>query len=59
MFSITPWFNRGLLRIINSNRVSRLSASIGLGGAMQAVKRLQERMWLGWTLMALARKRFP
>lgn len=57
LFSITPRFNRGLLRIVNSGRLSRIAASTGLAGAMRSFHRLEERLWLGWTLMALARKR--
>jgi SAM-dependent methyltransferase len=60
MFSITPQFNRGFLRILNSNRIARLNARVGLSGITTIMKQWQERMWLGWTLMALARKRpFP
>jgi 2-polyprenyl-3-methyl-5-hydroxy-6-metoxy-1,4-benzoquinol methylase len=57
LFSITPRFNRGLLlRTINSNRMKRLANSAGLGSVLREVHRLEEKMWLGWTLMALAVK---
>jgi 2-polyprenyl-3-methyl-5-hydroxy-6-metoxy-1,4-benzoquinol methylase len=57
LFSVTPQFNCGALRIVNSPRVKRLAASAGLSGVTDIVKKLQEHAWLGWTLMALARKR--
>lgn len=57
MFSITPRFNRGVLRRLNSGRLNSAAARIGLGPAMRGLRRLQERADLGWTLMALARKR--
>jgi 2-polyprenyl-3-methyl-5-hydroxy-6-metoxy-1,4-benzoquinol methylase len=57
LFSITPKFNRGLLKIVNSERVHRPLRAIGFGGVVDSITRLQERAWLGWTLMALARKR--
>jgi hypothetical protein len=56
LFSITPQFNRGFLRLLNSNKLTTLAASLGLGGVMAEMKRREERAWLGWTLMALARK---
>lgn len=57
LFSITPQFNRGFLRIPNSKKLRRIAQTIGLGGLAARVKKLQEEAWLGWTLMALARKR--
>jgi 2-polyprenyl-3-methyl-5-hydroxy-6-metoxy-1,4-benzoquinol methylase len=57
IFTITPQFNRGVLRIVNSNQLRHLAKTIGLGGLMAQVKRAQEKAGLGWTLMARARKR--
>lgn len=57
MFSITPRFNRGALRLLNSRRLNAVVSRAGLGTAMRAVRRLEEAADLGWTLMALARKR--
>lgn len=57
LFSITPKYDRGLLKIINSDRVRRVLGQVGLGFVRDAVNRVQERAWMGWTLMALARKR--
>ena len=57
LFSITPKFNRGPLKIINSERLHRPVRAIGLGGLIDSVTRMQEKAWLGWTLMALRRKR--
>lgn len=55
--SITPQFNRGLLRIPNSYKINRLASAIRLDPIMRLIQRTQERAWLGWTLMALGRKR--
>lgn len=57
LFSITPHFNRGVLRYLNSGRLQRYAENIKLGTPLKKIKQLEERMWLGWTLMALARKR--
>jgi SAM-dependent methyltransferase len=57
LFSVTPQFNCGALRIVNSPRAKRLAASAGLSTLTDVIKRIQERAWFGWTLMALARKR--
>ena len=57
LFSITPQYNRGLLNIINSDKLRRLLNAIGLGFILNLLTRLQERAWMGWTLVALARKR--
>lgn len=57
LFSISPQFNRGFLRIVNSHRLRRLAASAGIAPVMAHVRKLEERAWLGWTLMALASKR--
>jgi SAM-dependent methyltransferase len=56
LFSITPQCNRGVLRVINSGKLHSAMATVGLGQVGRAVKRLQENMWLGWTLMCLAQK---
>lgn len=53
IFSITPKANRGLMRIINSRTFNRpVRALVG-----RRLDRLKEAAGLGWTLMALARKR--
>jgi len=57
MFSITPQFNSGYLRYLNSSKLGSLFASIGLDAVNKFVKTSQEKAWLGWTIMALARKR--
>jgi len=57
LFSVTPQFNRGLLRFLNAPKAKRLAAAAGLPVVNTAIKKAQERAWLGWTLMALARKR--
>ena len=57
LFSITPKFNRGALKIVNSERLHRPARAIGLGGLVDSITRMQEKAWLGWTLMALGRKR--
>ena len=56
LFSLTPQCNRGVLRLINSTKVHGAMAAIGLGQLGRTVKRLQENLWLGWTLMCLAQK---
>lgn len=57
LFSITPRFNRGVLRILNSGRLAAAASRAGLGPAMRGLRRLEEMADLGWTLMARARKR--
>lgn len=57
MFSITPQFNSGWLRYLNSQRLHLLLGKLGLGAANRLLRNLQERAWLGWSLMVLARKR--
>lgn len=53
LFSATPRGNRGVWRFINSTAVNApIRAVVG-----NRFERLKERMGLGWTLMALARKR--
>jgi 2-polyprenyl-3-methyl-5-hydroxy-6-metoxy-1,4-benzoquinol methylase len=53
IFSITPKANKGLMRIINSRTFNRpVRALVG-----RRLDRLKEAAGLGWTLMALARKR--
>lgn len=54
--SITPRFNRGWLRIVNSYKINQLARKVAPPVA-NWVKTTQEKAWLGWTLMALARKR--
>jgi len=56
LFSITPIFNRGLLRLVNSYKLEKLLTMIRLGNVVTRVKKVQQDAWLGWTLMALARK---
>jgi SAM-dependent methyltransferase len=57
MFSITPQFNSGWLRYVNSRKLRALFSAIGLNAINKFIKGGQEKTWLGWTLMALARKR--
>jgi hypothetical protein len=57
LLSITPQCNRGLLRVINSRKVNDVLGKLGLAGASRYLKSAQERAWLGWTLICLARKR--
>ena len=56
IFSITPQFNRGPRRILNSPKAMRALNFLGLERMATYIKRAQERAWQGWTLMALARK---
>ena len=56
LFSITPRFNRGFLGLLNSHRLARLAERVRLGIIMRMIKILEERLWLGWSLMVLARK---
>lgn len=53
IFSVTPIGDRGLMRFVNSRKLNRPVRAI-LG---DRVEKLKERLGLGWTLMALARKR--
>lgn len=53
LFSVTPKANRGIMRIINSRTFNRPVRAV-FGNRVESLK---EAMWLGWTLMALARKR--
>ncbi|NPU23956.1 class I SAM-dependent methyltransferase [Bradyrhizobium denitrificans] len=57
MFSLTPFYNRGLLRYVNAPKVRRIAQSIGLGGVHRAMRRAQEKAWLGWTIMVMANVR--
>jgi 2-polyprenyl-3-methyl-5-hydroxy-6-metoxy-1,4-benzoquinol methylase len=57
MLSITPQFDSGWLRYLNSRKLRSLLSGIGLNPINKLIKGGQERAWLGWTLMALARKR--
>jgi 2-polyprenyl-3-methyl-5-hydroxy-6-metoxy-1,4-benzoquinol methylase len=57
MFSITPCFNRGLLRIVNSYRLQRAADRAFLGRVLRGVKRIESNLWLGWTIMVLAEVR--
>lgn len=57
LFSITPKYNRGPLRVVNSERTRSALGKIGLGFLNDALTRVQEKNWMGWTLMAMARKR--
>ena len=53
LFSVTPRASRGLMRLVNSRTLNRPIRAI----AGDRFDRLKERLGLGWTLMALARKR--
>jgi SAM-dependent methyltransferase len=57
LFSITPQFNAGHLRYLNSGKLRSLLTAFGLSTISQLIKEGQEKAWLGWTLMALARAR--
>lgn len=57
MFSLTPQFNRGVLRYLNSGRFDRALCAARLSLISRAIKSWQERAGLGWTLMARARRR--
>ncbi|EHK55632.1 class I SAM-dependent methyltransferase [Allomesorhizobium alhagi] len=53
LFSVSPKANRGFMRLVNSEKLNRpLKAIFG-----DRIERLKEAMGLGWTLMALARRR--
>ena len=54
--SITPQCNRGILRAVNSRKLHTMLARLGLSWASRLVTSTQEKAWLGWTLMCLARK---
>ena len=54
--SITPIFNHGWLRIPNSYKLNEMATALHLEVVNRLIKRIQEKAWLGWTLMALARK---
>jgi 2-polyprenyl-3-methyl-5-hydroxy-6-metoxy-1,4-benzoquinol methylase len=53
MFTVTPLCNRGPLRLVTSYKVKQLARLV----AGQAYEGLLERLGLGWTTMALARRR--
>jgi len=55
--SVTPQFNRGYLRYLNSNRLRSVLSTAGLGAVTTFARERQEKAWLGWTLVVLARKR--
>jgi 2-polyprenyl-3-methyl-5-hydroxy-6-metoxy-1,4-benzoquinol methylase len=57
MFSITPRFNRGPLRILNSPRLQRAADAAFVGSVLRGLKWVQNRLWLGWTIMVLATAR--
>lgn len=53
LFAVTPLANKGVMRWVNSRLVNRpVRAIVG-----DRIERLKERMGLGWTLMALGRKK--
>jgi 2-polyprenyl-3-methyl-5-hydroxy-6-metoxy-1,4-benzoquinol methylase len=52
LFSLTPQANRGIMRVVNSHAFNVPIRMV----AGSRVERLKEKMWLGWTLMALSRK---
>lgn len=57
LISITPQFNTGPLRYVNSRKFAALLGKAGLGGLHRRIVDYQEKSWLGWSLMTLARKR--
>jgi len=56
LFSITPKFDSGPMKLVTSEKVLKPLSKAGLGPAVRAMTRAQEKAWLGWTLMARARK---
>jgi len=57
LLSRTPHYNNGFRRYLNSGKVHSILERTGLGGFSRAITVQQEKAWLGWTLMALARKK--
>lgn len=57
MFSITPQFDSGWLSYLNSPKLRSFLGTIGLNSVNRRILSWQENAWLGWSLMALARKR--
>jgi hypothetical protein len=57
LVSVTPTYNRGPLHLINSRTLQRRAAGAGLEHLVIRFKRWEERRFLGWSLLALARKR--
>ena len=57
LISVTPRFNRGVLRIINSATLDRWVVRAHLGLLSRQLERFEERMFLGWTLMAFCQPR--
>jgi hypothetical protein len=55
MRSITPKFNRGVLRVVNSYRIHHTLRTVGLSGLTRRVKEYQKQLWLGWTIVVAAR----
>jgi 2-polyprenyl-3-methyl-5-hydroxy-6-metoxy-1,4-benzoquinol methylase len=54
LYTITPAGETGLLRILNSRRVSNL---IGALAGKTTWRRIREKLGIGWTLMVRARRR--
>jgi len=59
LVSITPRCNRGILRVVNSQKLNTMLSTLGMGAARAWIKTYQEKAWLGWTLMVMAKKRDP
>ena len=57
MRSVTPKFNQGVLRVVNSHKVDHTLKTVGLSRLTRLAKELQERSWLGWTIVVAARTR--
>lgn len=55
--SSTPKFFDGPLHILNSAKVERAVSRVGLGRPLRGIKRWEERRFMGFTLMCLAKKR--
>ncbi|WP_099868084.1 class I SAM-dependent methyltransferase [Pararhizobium haloflavum] len=55
LFSVFPKANKGVMRVVNSRKLN-LPIRLLLG---TRVERLKERLGLGWTLMALAKRAGP
>jgi 2-polyprenyl-3-methyl-5-hydroxy-6-metoxy-1,4-benzoquinol methylase len=56
LFSITPKFDSGPLKLVTSEKVLAPLTKVGLGSIVDAATHKLEESWLGWTLMVRARK---
>jgi SAM-dependent methyltransferase len=56
LFSITPKFDSGPLKLVTSEKVLVPLTKIGLGSVVDATMHKLEESWLGWTLIVRAHK---